>query len=356
MKNANVKDKGFTLVELLVVIAIIGVLIALLLPAVQAAREAARRMQCSNKQKQILLALHNYHDNNLTLPSLYGWGAVGQTGAGRMGIRIMILPFLEEMPLYQACMATTAAPYERVDGGVETPFAGTVSAYICPSDSSGYVDPSTNGFPTGASNYGFMLGDRPYRSNNFNVRGCFEPARGYYLDFAAITDGLSNTMGISEAVRPDTTHSWGIVAVLNLFMSPSDAMSQFNQATMAYTSSVTIITNEAPVGYRWSEGATMYSGLNAAMPPNHGSFRNATGGITGTTYCLVTPSSRHPGGVIIGLMDGGVRYVNEKIDFGSPTTAYPTHNTTTNEPAGEPSPYGIWGALATKAHGESKSL
>jgi hypothetical protein len=313
-------------------------------------------MSCSNKQKQILLALHNYHDSNAALPSLNNMGNPNQTSPGRTSIRIIILPFLEEVPRYEACMTTTFAVYEKEVDGVKTPFADTVGAYICPTDGTGQEDPTTNGFPTGKSNYGFMLGDRPYNSLNFNVRGCFEPARGRYLDFAAISDGLSNTMGISEAVRPRATNSWGVVVVYASWSAPSDVMSLFDRGTGTYTSAVTIITAEAPVGYRWSEGATMWSGLNAAMPPNHGSFRNAVGGMTGLTYCMVTPSSRHPGGVTIGLMDGGVRFVTESVDFGTPTTAYPPHVTATNEPSALSSPFGIWGALATKGHGESKSL
>ena len=214
MKNLNVKlERGsnvraFTLVELLVVIAIIGILIALLLPAVQAAREAARRMQCTNKVKQITLSLHNYQDSYKTLPSLYAMGNPIQST--RIGIRIVILPFLEQLPLYEACMTTTYAVYEKEVGGVKTPFADTVETYVCPSDGTSYDDPSSNGFPTGASNYGFVVGDRPYCSNSYNARGCFEPARYHYIRFAAITDGLSNTMGVSEAVRPDTTNSWGM--------------------------------------------------------------------------------------------------------------------------------------------------
>lgn len=368
MKEKNTKIRkedglrAFTLVELLVVIAIIGILIALLLPAVQAAREAARRMQCSNKQKQIMLAVHNYYDSYQSLPSLYGHdGNTTSPFKGqphRIGIRIVILPFLEETARYEACMSTAADVWMRELNGEETPFAETVNAYVCPSDGTSY-DAPTSGYPTGASNYGFMVGDRPYTSNSYNARGSFQPARYRYTKFSAITDGLSNTMGISESVRPASARSLGILAVFNPFYRPSDVMVYYDKSSKTYVnlpdSAFIAFATEAPAGYRWSEGATGYSGLNAAMPPNHGSFRNATGGITGGTYCMVTPSSNHTGGVMIGLMDGSIRFVSETIEF-DPTADYPPHVTATNEASGLPSPFGVWGALATKANGESKSL
>ena len=358
------QKNAFTLVELLVVIAIIGMLIALLLPAVQAAREAARRMQCSNKQKQILLSIHNYHDTYDLLPPLYNYDhqtPVVKAAPNRIGIRIVFLPFIEETARYQACMQTSADVWMRTfTDGTLTPFAETVSAYVCPSDGASLEMPAS-GNPTGASNYGFMLGDRPYCSNNFNARGCFEPNRDRSTSFGAIEDGLSNTMGVSESVRPQAADGLGTMAVFNPFYRSTDVMDKFDKANKVFRSGVSGLSfitfaTEAPAGYRWSEGATGYSGLMAAVPPNHASIRNNSSGITGATYCIVAPSSHHSGGVNIGLMDGSVRFASDSIDFGSPADDYPPHVTATNEPSSVQSPYGIWGALATKANGESKSL
>ncbi len=127
------KQHAFTLVELLVVIAIIGILVALLLPAVQAAREAARRMQCTNNLKQMGLSVHNYHDANKEFPA--GVRTIGTSfgsaGHYQSGWTIEILPFMEEQPLYDQI--------DRLNGGAfdisNQPFFQTeLEAFVCPSD------------------------------------------------------------------------------------------------------------------------------------------------------------------------------------------------------------------------------
>ena len=125
--------RGFTLVELLVVIAIIGILIALLLPAVQAAREAARRMQCSNNLKQIGLAMHNYHTTHSALPFASGCCYSGSYPSPFATWAAMILPFLEQQPLYD----TFDFRRPLVDPVNEQAVKTVVSAYICPSDPQG---------------------------------------------------------------------------------------------------------------------------------------------------------------------------------------------------------------------------
>src|SRR4051794_3694487 len=133
------RHRGFTLIELLVVIAIIGVLIALLLPAVQAAREAARRTQCINNLKQIGLALQNYHDATTSLPFDHGPG-----GWNEWGSHVMLLPFIEQAPLYNSINfyypsmnALNGDPALDPNNGSSlnmTIFSVTINAYNCPSD------------------------------------------------------------------------------------------------------------------------------------------------------------------------------------------------------------------------------
>ena len=124
-------SRGFTLVELLVVIAIIGILVALLLPAVQAAREAARRMQCSNNCKQLGLAMHNYHDTYKALPMAW-WLNVTPRPFNGKSWGTAILPFIEQQPLYDQYNHNVLAADQLSPGNVtviQTPLAG----FVCPS-------------------------------------------------------------------------------------------------------------------------------------------------------------------------------------------------------------------------------
>jgi prepilin-type N-terminal cleavage/methylation domain-containing protein len=144
--SGRIKRSGFTLVELLVVIAIIGILIALLLPAVQAAREAARRLQCTNNMKQMGLALHNYHDTYKAMPWMRGPSNDGTRNTRPLGNEqtigafMHILPFLEQGPLYDIISkpltvgANTAMPFGPPrDFFWYTPWTLDVPVYCCPS-------------------------------------------------------------------------------------------------------------------------------------------------------------------------------------------------------------------------------
>jgi prepilin-type N-terminal cleavage/methylation domain-containing protein len=140
MKRHSNPKTAFTLVELLVVIAIIGVLVGLLLPAVQAAREAARRMQCSNNMKQLGLALHNYHSAYNQFPAGavsfegYSWG-----GTRHVSAAIFLMPFIEMSNLYDGIAqdAKIAAPGSAIWNSPALQNAGPQSAFICPSAAGG---------------------------------------------------------------------------------------------------------------------------------------------------------------------------------------------------------------------------
>ena len=192
------RPRGFTLIELLVVIAIIAVLIALLLPAVQAAREAARRVQCVNNLKQVGLALHNYHDTNATFPA-GGW----TQGGMNVGWSASILPGVEQPAIYNGINFTFA-----YNVAANSSVAATVmNVYLCPSEPRkalrGQASPNplypVDPFPSGDADYGGMFGPRalivPPLVNN--------PPRGAMifdqcLGIREISDGTSQTIQIGE--------------------------------------------------------------------------------------------------------------------------------------------------------------
>lgn len=170
--------RGFTLVELLVVIAIIGILIALLLPAVQAAREAARRMQCTNNLKQIGIGLHNYHDSFKTFPagSWLGSNAQSTMNGWRKGsIMIRLLPYVERQALYDQFDFNLAAGTNNQRFGPGLPFLGSVklAAYQCPSDLPELIGNPNNTPPNDRATSSYMpsTGPTPY-GNNANNCSC----------------------------------------------------------------------------------------------------------------------------------------------------------------------------------------
>ena len=212
------ESKGFTLVELLVVIAIIGVLVALLLPAVQAAREAARRTQCVNNLKQIGIGLHNYHDVLGTLPPGAIW--FGASTNNRGSIYVHLLPFIEQQPLYNQFTFTQPPENESVGGVL---LASTIiKTLICPSDDNNNL---LNG--RAIHNYAASIGPTGHISspscdcsNSWNTYqlapyGSTTSFAGPFTRysttsrFADITDGLSSTIFFGEVRRGCSNHNSG---------------------------------------------------------------------------------------------------------------------------------------------------
>lgn len=206
LRPASAFRSGFTLVELLVVIAIIGVLVALLLPAVQAAREAARRMKCQNNFKQFGLALHNYHDTYGRMPAAYyrAWPtSQGSTfGTPGWGWGTMILPRLEQTALYETLNVNTL----KLDGSAATkvPAQTPLVAFRCPSDTGPKLNANRWNYAT--SNYVAVFGalydqasvGQPVVAGSVPgaQTGVFGPNSGTRM--AEITDGTSNTIMIAE--------------------------------------------------------------------------------------------------------------------------------------------------------------
>jgi prepilin-type N-terminal cleavage/methylation domain-containing protein len=329
--------RGFTLIELLVVIAIIGVLIALLLPAVQAAREAARRAQCVNNLKQLGLAVHNYSSSVGSLP----WGD-GPWWI-EWSAHTLLLPYVEQGPLYNSINFTNALPYGGgslvINHPANTTAAYTkISTFLCPSDFDRLTDPnghnnymansgsapnSTYGGNAGANGWnGPVAGPFIYSDNGTVVN-----FGGTYIDFASITDGLSNTAAFSERVKAignnfgNTTAPFDGTKPTASIATPAAVPNAQETTPQAYYQ-ICRSTQPTPVGQNQDRanfnddnisGAMWMSGQPAptrylhVMPPNTWTCRS------GLQMSHVA-SSRHPGIVNVQMCDGSVKAIKQTID------------------------------------------
>ena len=376
------KALGFTLVELLVVIAIIGVLIALLLPAVQAAREAARRASCTNKLKQLGIAVHNYHDVCGALPHGNG-GPIGKTTnePARWGIFVPILPFLEMNALYDRFLYTDLAT-EMVSGGwysvngrhkTTSPATENVAALFCPSDGACGTQPEDC---PGMTSYRFNRGDNPLPEcltvpvnlGHANARGLRGPFGYYsYFTFGAIADGTSNTLMFSERCLADsgaagssklvkiasinsaTAATVGFAGSAPAYLDSRKKCGDMSDGNEYKSVSGTVLSSGA--GAVWFGGSTTNCVIVTVLPPNSASCY-----INGGTYnVLITPTSYHARGVNATLMDGSVRFLMDTIDAGKGDRFDDAASAPVGDVSG-PSPFGIWGALGSRDGGESTSF
>jgi prepilin-type N-terminal cleavage/methylation domain-containing protein/prepilin-type processing-associated H-X9-DG protein len=351
------RGRGFTLVELLVVIAIIGILIALLLPAVQAAREAARRSQCTNQLKQFGLALHNYHDTNKVFPQARGCEANTWHDEGVLNGFVALLPFFEQQGLYSTIQkpltvgATTYPAWGPVpwDGGY-APWVQKISTLHCPSD--GVWDDNGPG-NIANSNYAFSLGDSLW-CNDWDCNGRY--GRGMFMyrknrSFADLIDGSSNTTAMSERCvgRMGDRAIRGNVANGNTPdqypASPLNCLATMGVGGQ-YAATATVMTaNDWATGQRWPDGRMMYCGFTTVLPPNKPTCMPWTD--NDWTWGVFTPTSYHPGGVNVCMGDGAVRFISETIDAGNPAAVEVSAGT---------SPYGVWGALGSIKGGEAVTV
>lgn len=303
------RKTGFTLVELLVVIAIIGVLVALLLPAVQAAREAARRMSCGNNIRQIGLALHNHEDAMKRLPSGYDYlvtqafPSVGQHFY-RWSAHAMLSPYLEQSNIYNKLRLD----YPLYMAGTPTHPANvplvklTVPTFLCPSDIRKTV--STD---WGAVNYVMNYGSGLPGGLDLNADGVF------YIDsktrLADVTDGLSNTAAFSE----QTLGAGGMATTLGAAQAEGKQRDVMVWLLSTPPSDSACQNTGAPAdhvrGEKWADGAHSQTGYDHYLMPN--AERADCYSRVGTWKAA---RSRHPNGVMLLLLDGSVRFVAQSVN------------------------------------------
>jgi prepilin-type N-terminal cleavage/methylation domain-containing protein len=354
---------GFTLVELLVVIAIIGVLVALLLPAVQAARESARRMRCTNNMKQMGVAHHNYND-------AYGRFTVGRGGplpTRRWGGNVGLLPYLEQQAWYDTITTRQRTmPGGQYNYSTNFPeFTTELKIFRCPSDNYRFGVGAQQAFATAVTNYLFSAGDSIFEAGGIRSSAVNEPVSdrlgpkatrgifGYqvYTRMAEITDGTSNTILMAEHLaaafttgsRPDARLGEGVA---------------WNTASeQQLSSNLGICLAQRGPGGRYVNGARVkgYFGnylfggdpermwFQTVLPPNGPSCcgGGSEGGNCVTT--ITTPSSNHGGGIVGLMADGSVRFISDNINTG---------NLSRPEVKDVESPYGVWGALGSKSGGD----
>ena len=337
MQVTRSRRPGFTLVELLVVIAIIGMLVAMMLPAVQAAREAARRMQCTNNLRQIGLALHNYESTHGRLP--LGWNGHVDPHVGtnyRWSYLANILPFIEQANVL-AQLDTRITLYAPGGGNPPRPehvetIMTLIPVFLCPSDRFDYVSGPSGIIDSAPTNYVACVGsgvnaaggEAAAGESDERADGMFSSVRWRRL--AECTDGLSNTVFCSESILgpggPD----------------PSSAEAPDPQTHMALVvpfMSVTIANcdQERPGGINrfpasrgrvWAGQGYENTIYNHFFPPNSDRY---------DCYFWVNRGfkaarSRHPGGVNVLMGDGAVRFVGDSVDLDT------------------------WRALATRSGGE----
>jgi prepilin-type N-terminal cleavage/methylation domain-containing protein/prepilin-type processing-associated H-X9-DG protein len=314
--------RGFTLIELLVVIAIIAVLIALLLPAVQMAREAARRGQCLNNLKQLGLGLANYHTafDSFPMANTIAYSDPGvQTNWGTWSCQALLLSYLDNQPLYSACNFSWNCWYDVGYNVNSTVFNTKVAFFLCPSDD---MAGQTN-----TNNYMACMGAA---TNPWTLTGSGVFSNATCNDYATLRDGSSSTIAYSEALVSDSNHGGNFrdgVAAGNGSQGQGDnaqgnvpgVMADLETCNQLWLSRQGVPASEDK-GYRWAAGSPGVSVFNTIVPPNSPNYKWA-GCRLDCALCgfdfgqYENATSNHSGGVNVLFCDGSVTFIKSSVNL-----------------------------------------
>jgi prepilin-type N-terminal cleavage/methylation domain-containing protein len=372
VRRSAPRPAGFTLVELLVVIAIIGTLVGLLLPAVQSAREAARRGQCSSNMKQMALGVLNYESVKQRFPASShnpAWKTIlsGSSDYRRWSFLTVVMPYMEQAEVYNDLVTVAKGDTVNVRpwttnsfGGLNAPTTRYMSAIICPSE----VTKKPSAGNVTYTSYHCNRGDIPMNWDYLERRGPFVrgdiqnpdstmPPTDQTTAISDIRDGTSKTVMLGEVCVGDNTSDvrtgMGILTA-----DPTSGTPPANCLTLVGANgfnSGSFSTGGGP-GSRWADAATSYTQFFMHMAPN-----SARCGRNSDTWSTVPASSYHANGVTVAMCDGSTRFVSDTVDAGDPSVGQTNPANT-----GSPQSYsgqsirGVWGAMGTMRGNESLTL
>jgi prepilin-type processing-associated H-X9-DG protein len=340
-------------------------LIALLLPAVQAAREAARRMACSNKVKQMSLALHNHHSSHLEFPPCHG------TLDGRFSIEtrncgttVYLMPYLEMSAIYDVIYNAPPNTYRAPWNFPVIRNGGLLSIFMCPSNvaKSRLVSESTY-HPTDntiihPNSYVYSMGDALWSysmATSTHSAYCY-PRTMFFQDkrktFNDLLDGTSNTVAVSECLTPARVHGTDVRSNIARYTGIWDGTHHGKPGRCLTGLTMTSNTNFDETNRITANWHSLWRGLivtcgwwqvnlfSTMIPPNSPMC------VYDDTWGVLPPRSNHSGGVNVSLFDGSVRFINDTINCGNLNAAAVKSG---------PSPFGVWGAMGSPDGGESAS-
>ncbi len=319
--SVSARRRGFTLIELLVVIAIIAILVAMLLPAVQQVREAARKSQCQDHIHNLAIAIHNYESSFGRCPP--GYVAQDTTAGGTAGNwswTAMILRQIEQGPLYDALRPgnLTVTQSYVLNAANQRGFTTPIDLLNCPSDPGDGVVSSRRTINVGAEvafakmNYVAANDDGVDNAGNYTGTQASQSAEGSFwrnsgVRFADILDGTSNCIWLGE--RATRVGQFNTDAAVMLAVRGNDSVASSGTGTMNGIDTADSTVPNPADSIRWAM-------FDASVPINSTAcFTNATTLASADGRCKSTLSSAHPGGAQVGMGDGKTTFLSENIDL-----------------------------------------